>query len=408
MPSGRVKSNFLNCLSSLRYKRSDSIVAIDAWMGSKYADNSRFLFQYLSDHKDELGLSKVVWLTHNTEVVDTVRALGYECYLLDSKEGVEIHKRAGYLICNNSPVDDVKLRGEFIAEYSYGAKRINLWHGTGVIKTFAMASNVYKAKMNRHPALYRIKLFLYSHNSVFRKLFESYGGWGDCFYLTTSETEKEKFKKCYPMPDGRFIVSNYPRNCAGIKLTEREQEIVDTIRSYKYSIMYLPTFRDSSSHFDYTVIADELKDLLERRNILFIQKAHSVMQNSGKVGLDGNALTLHPDFDVNVITPEVTYVLTDYSSILADALYHRKPVLLYVPDYNEYMSGERGFASDADMLLSAGLKFSSIENLKSYLEEYIDEPEHAITDSYKTVRQRIWGREVGLKEIWADIRKATI
>ncbi len=407
MPSGRIKTNFADCISALKFKRSDSIVAIDAWMGNKYADNSRFLFQYLSDHKAELELSKVVWLTHNAEVVDVVRSLGYECYFLDSEEGVDIHKNAGYLICNNSPVDDVNLRGEFKAKYSYGAKRINLWHGTGAIKTFAMASNSYKAKIQRHPALYGIKLFLYSHSSVFRKFFEGYGGWGDCFYLTTSETEKGKFKKCYPMPDKRFIVSNYPRNCAGIKLTKQEQETIDTIRSYRHSIMYLPTFRDSNSHFDYTVIAAGLKDLFERKDILFIQKAHAVMQNSGKVGLDGNILTLHPDFDVNVITPEVSYVLTDYSSILADALYHRKPVLLYVPDYNEYMSGERGFSADADLLLSVGLKFSGIKDLEMYLERHLDDPEHVKTESYEEVRKRIWGREVDIGEIWSDIRKAT-
>lgn len=407
MPLGRIKANIVDCLSSLSFKRSDSIVAFDAWMGGKYADNSRYLFQYLSDHKTELGLSQVVWLTHSSAVVDTVLSLGYECYLLDSEEGVAVHKTAGYLICNNSPVDDANLRGEFEAKYSFRAKRINLWHGTGAIKTFAMASNAYKAKIKRHPVLYGIKLCLYSHSSTFRKFFEGYGGWGDCFYLTTSETERKKFQKCYPMPDKKFIVSNYPRNCSGIKMTEQEREIIDIMNKYEYSIMYLPTFRDSNSHFDYSVVSEGLKELLERKKILFIQKAHSVMQNCGSIGMDGNILTLHPDFDVNVITPKVSYVLTDYSSILADALYHRKPVLLYVPDYDEYMSGERGFSSDADILLSAGLKFGSIEDVKSYLEDNFNNPERAKDASYEEVRKRIWGREAELDEIWADIRNAT-
>lgn len=402
----KIINNIKNAVVSISFKRTDSIVAIDAWMGSKYADNSRYLFQYLSDHKKELGLTQVVWLTRNPEVCWHVRELGYEAFLIDSEEGIGIHKKAGYLICNNVPVDDINLNGEFLGQYSYGAKKVNLWHGTGAIKTFAMDSNAYKAKVNRHPILYSIKKFLYSHLSIFRKFCEGTGGWGDCYFLTTSKHEKVKFRKCYPMPDKHFIISNFPRNCRGVKMSKEERKITETIEQYKYSILYLPTFRDSDSKFDHSVVADTLRKMFQKKGILLIQKAHFVMTDNGEYGLLNNVLTLRPDFDVNVISPVVTYVMTDYSSILADALYHRKPVLLYVPDYHEYMAGERGFSADAELLLSAGIKFYNLDELQTYLEYNVEYPERAKTYSYIKVRARIWEREVELNQIWKDIKKA--
>lgn len=404
-----ITKNIIYAIKSLFYKKDDSIIVCGSWFGTKFADNPRFLFQYLSDNKEELGLSHVVWVSYDKELCNEINKMGYEAYLMDSEESIYFHKHAKYQICNNFPLTYEKFKGELVKGYSFRSKRINLWHGTGAIKTFNMASNEYLEKVKRHPYLYAIKNFIYSHSSVYRKIFDGEGGWGDCYFLTTSRTEKDKFNKCYPLPDSRFIVSNYPRNITNFPYLGVEKDVLKIVSSYKYTILYLPTFRDKNSSFDFSSVAASLKDTLKEKGILFIQKAHSAMANAEKKdnSVVDNVLNLDPNFDVNIITPKISCVMTDYSSIFADALYHHKPILLYMPDYDDYMNGERGFSEDAELLLSAGKKFVDIQSLNDYLQNNIETINDDKTYNYLEIRSRIWECDKSMDEIWNDILTKT-
>jgi len=46
--------NLAVCVYGLFFKRDNKIILVGAWMGEKFADNSRFLFQYLTSHKEAL------------------------------------------------------------------------------------------------------------------------------------------------------------------------------------------------------------------------------------------------------------------------------------------------------------------------------------------------------------------
>ena len=83
--------------------RDNSIVLIGAWFGNRFADNSRYLFQYLSENKVALGLTHVIWVTRSSSVCKTIRQMGYECYMMDSEESIAYHKKAGiHIICNSA------------------------------------------------------------------------------------------------------------------------------------------------------------------------------------------------------------------------------------------------------------------------------------------------------------------
>lgn len=398
-------NNIKYAIVELFQKKDPEIVVIDSWFGQKFADNSRYLYQYLFANKEKLGLKHVVWVTRDEKINYELNSMGYECYMLNSKESVHYHKKAYYHICNNAPVDSGVCKGELLGKYSFRSRRINLWHGTGVIKTFNMASNEYKQKVERHPFLYKVKNVIYSYCSVYRKIFDCIGGWGDCYFLTTSESECEKFRKCYPLPYKKFIISNYPRNSSCIKLLKKEEEIVGLLKMFKTSILYLPTFRSSESKFNYTLVAESMKKTLKEKNILFIQKSHSAdKMKSDEYSFEDNILNLGSNFDINILTPLVTFVMTDYSSILADALYHYKPIILYVPDYSEYMNSDRGFSVDAEYLLSAGKKFFDLNSLNKFIEENYNTPNNGKTDNYNDIRLKIWGNEnKKIDQIWNDI-----
>ena len=40
--------------------RDKRVVLFGAWMGEKFSDNSRYLFQYIEKNKDELGINTVI------------------------------------------------------------------------------------------------------------------------------------------------------------------------------------------------------------------------------------------------------------------------------------------------------------------------------------------------------------
>lgn len=400
----RIIKNMIYAIRSLFYKKDKTVVLFDAWFGQKFADNPRFLFQYLTENKEELGLSHIVWVTRNKELNDVLNAMGYESYMIDSKESIYYHKKAFYHFCNNAPVSNAFQKGELFAQYSFRAKRINLWHGTGIFKNFNMASNEYVLKEKKHPVIYRIKKVLYSNFTIYRRLCGAVGGWDDCFFLTTSLSERKKFQKCYPLPKNRFIISGYPRVEYIGKLTDKEKEVVDLIKQYKYSILYLPTYRSADCDFDINLLAENIKNVLNDRGILWIQKAHSAEKRSSKdFSFCDNILDLNSEFEINIVTPLVTFVVTDYSSIYADALFYHKPILLYVPDIDEYMSADRGLADNVDHTLQAGVKFYDIASIKEYINSNISCTEDIFPEKYEEIRNEIWEKRCTIDKIWLDI-----
>ena len=70
--------------------RNKKIWVFGCWMGSKYDDNAKFLFEYVN--KNHPGV-RCVWLSRNPAVVKQVRALGYEVYLSTSFRGIAVALR---------------------------------------------------------------------------------------------------------------------------------------------------------------------------------------------------------------------------------------------------------------------------------------------------------------------------
>ncbi len=400
--------NFCHAFQSIFWEKDNSCVLIDGWFGQKFADNSRYLFQYLSENKKRHNLEHVVWVANNTDVVDEVRAMGYEAYLMNSKESIYFHKKAKYHIVNNAPMGSRSITGELLVEYSYRSIRINLWHGTGAIKNLGFQSNDYQKKTHKNPFLYKVKNLIYKNCSLFRRFFTPLGAWGDCFFLTTSVSECNKFKSFFCLPDKRIIISGYPRNAYECRQTEHERKIIDLVEGYGKSILYLPTFRSFSNKFNINDLSRALSSFLKENSVIFIQKAHAVETTNIENNFENNVLTLSPDFDINVLTPIVDCIISDYSSILADALYFYKPVLLYVPDYHEYMKQDKGFSKDAEYILSAGKKFFDLETIVDFLSHNIWNPENVKPKNYNEVRKLIWGSEnKTMEQIWNDIIERT-
>ena len=389
------------------------MVLIGAWFGEKFADNSRYLYQYLHDNKDKLGLNHVIWVTLNKKVYQQLSEMGYEVYLMDSDESIEWHKRAKYHIICNTPyalnvcdkngVDHI-INGDIMGELSYRSKRINLWHGTGGLKAVHMSSNTYKNKKRKHPICYSVIEWLSRNSLIYQKLFREKGGWGDCYQIATSPLQVSTLRLSYGRKSSKCIVTCYPRNCMCIRLLKEEENIIDELKKYEAIILYLPTFRTNSS-FEYSNLSSEMYELLKQKKILWIEKAHSAEKvNTTSFVHRPNVIKLNPDFDINVLLPYITLLITDYSSVRMDAMFHNKATLFYVPDFEEYMCGDNGFLADPNEVM-CGPKLKTVQELYEAIDKYIFNPDASKTPNYQEIRDRYWSSNKSLAEIWMDIKK---
>ncbi len=324
--------NCMTLIKSFSIKRDRNVWLFGAWMGERFADNSRFLFQYLSANKDLYGIKEVIWVSRNSDVVNQVRDMGYEAYLIGSEESTYYHYRAGvHVICNSDSRD-------IDTQYSFGAIKIQLWHGNGI-----KASG--KMKRRNKPTL--------------KEAFWDYvvkpitipGGWYNAYWVACSEESKRVLVNDSGANPNKIIIANSPRLCKCIKYTEAERCVLNLISDQKSKgkkiVLFLPTFRNNDSSYIAPLDIPGFYDFIHDRNILWIQKNHSAdTQDTVRQILAENVVNLNRDFDVNVLYDSIDIFISDYSSATTDAIYKNLVTIEYCPDYDEYAKYDRGFVSD--------------------------------------------------------------
>lgn len=402
---GVLSWNLKNEIKYLFHPRDEKIVLMGAWSGKRFSDNTRFLYQYLSDHKEELGLTHVVWVSRDAELVEELVQMGYEAYEMESEESIHYHKVAKYhIICNSANMDGA-LPGDILVQYSCGAVKINLWHGLGGIKGVEFASGQYARLKAAHPFKCGVKEF-FNRQKWYRVLLNRIGGWGDCKYATTTPQQTNILKKYFMRPDSYFVPCGYPRNGQCPAYRKDEQEVIDFLKERTNRILYLPTFRDSNANYVEPLKDEKFCELLKGQDVLWIEKAHGADTSTlitGEGATDLPVLRLDSTFDINILLPLVDVIVTDYSSVVWDGIYHRKPLIFYVPDFAYYRDEDRGFMMKPEEFLLGEVTYS-IEEFCQAIEKHVGAFDTLRVANEEEVRQNIWGKDVDYKEIWNIIR----
>lgn len=396
-----ILGNLMVGLVGIFFRRDKKVILIGAWMGTKFADNSRFLYQYLFEHKEQLNLKKVIWVTRNEELNKRLNDMGYESYLCGTKESRYWHLKAGIHIICNAAYEVMGKQPDIDTKYSFGAIKINLWHGTGALKAVGSSANLYRNETGE--GVQKVKNVI-SGNALLCSL-SSLGAWGNCYQIATAPIQVETLGINFGRPASKCIITSYSRNCPCPRLLSEEKEVLKQMRSYRHVILYLPTFR-TNSDFSFSGLAEEMEELLCEHDILWIEKAHSAdMTNQGNDKSSKYILRLAPEFDINILLPYITMLITDYSSVRMDAMYHEKATLFYVPDFEEYKNGDNGFMADPNEVMCGPLLYTA-EELREAMGIYCDVPEQSKTSNYEQIRRRYWSEDRDLAEIWEDICKA--
>ena len=402
---GKINIFYINLKSILRglfIGRSSNVVLFGAWMGVKFADNSRYLYQYLHANKAKYGIKEVIWATRNSEVYDMLTKNGYTACIIGTKQSEYYHLRAGVHILCNAAFPVAGFEPDIDTRFSYGAKKVQLWHGVG-IKSIGYSSNDAKRNSTKLSLLKRISKW------PILNMFRTIGGWDRAKVLATSIKNAEVMRSYLNCQENNIFITGYPRNCQCLELFDEEQKIISHLKKFSQVILYLPTFRSDTSKYQSPLENRKLVEYINQNNILWVEKPHTADVYYVKPTYEtNNILSLDSNFDINVIYPYVSTIISDYSSVVFDGIIRNIPVVMYVPDLEEFKMGDVGFIFDVEQYCQGLLAFDLME-LKDLVEEaltgnYINEKRKQV---YENVYHDYFNSALpSYHQIWESIIKA--
>ncbi len=161
------------------------------------------------------------------------------------------------------------------------------------------------------------------------------------------------FAEAFGQPESKFIPIGIPRMDY---LTDENEKIrlrgnifarYPQLENGKKNILYVPTFRDNEA--DTKVLREATQELVNRVNYTeynLIVKHHVVDTNKEEIYIDSRMNEITGEYFTGMDFMAVAdFVVTDYSSVLYEALLRDLPLYIYCFDSDKYID-ERGFYID--------------------------------------------------------------
>lgn len=354
--------------------RNRRIWLFGSTFGRRFADNPRYLYLYVSQHKSGLGV-RPIWISHDRHIVEFLETNGYEAYEYHSLKGIW-HALRGKVYLYDNYSKDINFW------QSAGGLKVNMWHGIPLKKI--QADNKYDKF--RHP-----KNLWEKWKNLPRNLSDEKSS---DYVLTTSEYLEPIFSSAFRT--GNVLACGYPRTDYLISdeienlLLPQERKEMDVVTAFqeKYGnakiIYYMPTFRDSEKRFFDVMDMGTFQTFLFDENILFCVKLHPKSKLREKFaslaenGLE-NVLVVDADSDPYVLLKMTDVLVTDYSSVYFDFLLLDRPIVFFDYDREEYVTQSRELYFDYNVM-TPGEKVEDMEGLM----EALDRACH-LTEEYEAV-----------------------
>jgi len=341
-----------------------------AWTGNKYADNSKYLFEYIHQNKKEN--IKAIWLTDNKEVLNKLNKKGKLCVMKYSLQGFYYSIIAKYLV-NCVSYNDLN-----IFAYIFGRKSItiNLWHGTPLKKL-----EIKYSKISILTRYFLITMMGRDYDVV----------------ISSSSKVTTILKKYFSNPKTSFIEKGQPRN-DGLFSQDKKRILHNIIKENNGRIItYLPTFREyafslqSFSLFkNYKFNIPKLEKTLKKYNAFLIIKLHPRDEewNMNTIDLLHNSKRIFfikdmdIDGDIYPLLAITDILISDYSSVYLDFLIKNKPIIFSSFDKKEYIESDRGFYYDYNSV-TPGKKTKDWDEINKEISSLLDG-----YDPYKKERRK--------------------
>mgnify|MGYP000845526935 FL=1 len=258
-----------------------------------YRGNSKYLFEYLVKQHPKYTVYFITDQKKGDHFVSPSHS--------DTKQIIE---EANVVILESYLPDDFKPNGTII----------QLWHGTPLKRLFLDSK---EPKQNIDIYNYRAR----KYNKLIKQ----------DYFITDVESINNVFKSAFPLEETEIVACGYPRNEYLLEQHSNSNEINKikqqlNLNTEKETILYTPTWRDNQEEEFLLEFTDEMK---AKYNIIYKyhEEDHANKQH--------NYIDTR-QFETQQLLLVSDIVISDYSSIVFDALTIDKKVYLYTPDFNNY------------------------------------------------------------------------
>jgi len=295
----------------------EDLIIMGAYGGNMYFDNTRALFEFLSEHSNY----RVVWMAKSKTLIKKLKKEGYNAIYSLNFNAIRLLRKAKFIFITHGIYDLLPI------EISPNTTVILTWHGTPIKKIVLDQKDKY---------------YLYTKWGHIFKLKLRYDQYINYILTpTTGNLEHKVLCSAFKVPLNKITNLGYPRHDM---LFNADKEFINSLKkkhniSDKYNrvILYCPTFRDFQTSIFRLTDQDlnYLNRMLEKTNSLFLSKGHLFGSVSDYKGYP-NIRTILKDVDIHELYTFTDVLITDYSSTMLDFSLLDRPILLFPYDLEDY------------------------------------------------------------------------
>ena len=323
-------------------KIQNNKIVINNYYNKGYGDNAKYICEYLINN-DLINQYNVVWICKKK----------YFSTIPECIRKIEEGTIKSYYELTTSKIWIDNCRKKSYIKKRKGQVYIQLWHGgIGMKKVEKMAEDTLNIEYIRNAKKDSLMIDYAISNSLYRtNIFKNY------FWYSGEILE-------YGCPRNDIFFNNNIKDRIKDKISLKYGLSKD-----EHIILYAPTFRKSYyfnyESFDFRKLIESMEKKYKQKYKLFI-RLHSATKfqlnvNNSKV-ID---VTEYPDSDELLLISDI--IISDFSSIIFDALYTDSKKYLYAPDINLY-NKDRGLNVEYEKLPFC-ISYNSDELIENILNE---------------------------------------
>lgn len=371
-----ISESLLLQLLSIGIKRRSDYIAIGSWGGDRYADNSRYLAEFINSHCPGYH---IVWVG-NKRIRDDVEA-GLPGVIFVEKDTLFANLtllRCKYMFFSQMHNADISSCNVFCGAttcYLHHGMPIKKWGQDGLTQTIGSKNKINEVVHKITGESIKYDYFVTS-SPLHDKTNCSGLAYKGC-------TEDKNLHTGTPRNDMYFDVS--PNSALEVK--DKYSSILKFDNS-KRIVMYLPTFRrTSTSVFSFSRLSFEqriqLERVLERHNAILIEKSHVAEKNTFDGGSDSHILCVPSEMNVQELMLFADILISDYSGAFLDFILLDRPVIHYAYDYDYYKNVDSGLYYEIEDFSAGPIAYDYDSLIKA-----VDEALSGV-DAYSEKRQYV-------------------
>ena len=349
--------------------RERDIWLFGAWQGNQFRGKVKYFYDYVRmNHESEV---LPVWVTKNKDVISEIRSNNGVAFYMYSFKGLYYHLRASNYFVSHGV-------GDFVPFLSRGSKITKLGHATYHYKNIQIDD-----ALNRLSFLEKLDTYIMSPYTYCIKNHLSYEVISSEYTGIRSGSEALN-PSIVKLPFGS-IKGDYLSSLKMDKEYFFRKFLGSNTQNFKKIIVFFPTWRrsDSFSIFSNDFALERIERLLRINECLMIVSFHpvDVAKRLESVPESKYIISVNSEMDdTNRLLSVADIFITDYSSLFADFLVFKKPIVFARFNNEEYINEDKGNINVDEIESLPGPQVMSWSELEHVIESiflnsinYIDE-----------------------------------